>query len=74
MLLLSTEQNNPLNPYARYFGRAVQMLAIIAGSAFGGYKADHWLGLSFPIFTLIFSLGGVSLAIWLFIKEFNSNN
>jgi predicted MFS family arabinose efflux permease len=71
---LSTENNNPLNPYARYFGKSVQMLAIIAGSVFGGYKTDQWLGFSFPIFTLLFSLGGVSLAIWLFIKEFNSNN
>lgn len=68
------DQKNPLNSYARYSGMAVQMIVIIAGGSFGGYKADQWLSLPFPILTIIFSLGSVFLAIWLFIKEFNPNN
>lgn len=52
---------------------AVQMVVIIAAGSLGGYKIDQWLNLSFPIFTVIISLGSVVLAIWLFIKEFNTN-
>lgn len=65
---------NPMNPYARYSGMAVQMIVIIAAGSYGGYRADKWLHLSFPIFTLVLSLGAVTLAIWLFIKGFNNNN
>lgn len=68
------DQKNPLNPYARYSGMAVQMVVIIAGGSFGGYKADQWLNLPFPILTVILSLSSVVLAIWLFIKEFNPKN
>lgn len=53
---------------------AVQMVFIIAGGSFGGYLLDNWLDLKIPVFTLILSLGSVTLAIWLFIKDFNNNN
>lgn len=53
---------------------AAQMLFIIAGGSFGGYKLDQWLKLPFPVFIIILSLGSVFLAIWLFIKEFNNKN
>lgn len=68
------DNRNPLNPYARYSGMAVQMIFIIAAGSFGGYKADQWLNLPFPILTVVLSLAGVFLAIWLFIREFNNNN
>jgi len=63
---------DPLKPYARYSGMAIQMIIIIAAGSFGGYKIDQWLNLSLPVFTIILSLAAVFLAIWLFIKQFNS--
>lgn len=67
------DNKNPYNSYARYSGMAVQMIMIIFAGSFGGHKIDQWLGLPFPIFTVILSLGSVALAIWLLIKEFNNN-
>lgn len=69
-----SKNKNPIDPYARYSGMAVQMILIIAGGSYGGYRLDKWLNLSFPAFTVFLSLGSVSLAIYLLIKEFNTNN
>jgi hypothetical protein len=68
----SDKKNNPFESYARYSGMAIQMLAIIAAGSFGGVKIDKWLNIKFPVFTVILSLAGVTLAIWLLIKEFNN--
>lgn len=70
------QQNDedPLKPYARYSGMAAQMIFIIAGGSFGGYKLDQWLNIPFPVFTILLSLGAVFLAIWIFIRQFNSKD
>lgn len=65
--------DNPYKSYARYWGMAAQMMFIIAAGSFGGYKLDQVLNTSIPVFTLVLSLGSVTLAIWLFIREFNNN-
>jgi hypothetical protein len=67
------KENNPYSTYARYWGMAVQMMLIIAAGSFGGYKLDKILNTSVPVITLVLSLGSVTLAIWLFIREFNNN-
>lgn len=41
----------------------------MAGPAVGGYYADRALQLSFPVFTLILSMVGVFLSIYIVILE-----
>ena len=62
--------SNPLNNYAKYSGIAIQMVVIIAGGVVGGYYLDKWIGIRFPVFTLLFSFLSVSLAIYISIKDF----
>jgi len=43
---------------------------LIFAGVFGGTKLDEKLKLSFPLFTIVFSLLGVFLALYLVIREF----
>jgi hypothetical protein len=62
-------QKKPLNDYARYSSIALQMLVIIAGGIFGGYKLDEYLDLKFPVFTVVLSFLSVAFAIYFVIKD-----
>ena len=42
---------------------------IIAGGALGGQWIDGQLNLSFPVFTVILSLAGVGISLYLVIRE-----
>lgn len=68
------QKKKSLENYAKYSSIALQMLAIILLGVFGGIKIDEWLGLEFPVFTLIFSLLSVILAIYYVIKDLLKNN
>ena len=57
-----------LNDFARYSNMAFQMGAIIFVFSFGGYHLDKWIHTK-PIFTIILSLGGVAIAIYVSIKD-----
>jgi hypothetical protein len=46
------------------------MLVLIFAGMYGGVRLDKSLHLKFPVFTLILSLLGVSVAIWMAIKDF----
>ena len=59
----------PLPDYARYSSIALQMLVIITGGIFGGYKLDEYLDLKFPVFTVILSFLSVGFAIYYVIKD-----
>lgn len=59
-----------INAYVKYSGLAIQMGLIIGAGMFGGVQLDKLTGFQFPIFTLIFSLGSVILAIYIAIKDF----
>jgi len=63
-------QKNPLPEYTRYSSLAMQMLVVIAGGVFGGFKLDKYLHLKFPVFTVSFSVLSVALAIYIAIKDF----
>lgn len=67
-----TRQENkiPLKNYAKYSGMAFQMAAVIFIGVFGGLQLDKFLNLKFPIFTLIFSILSIILAIYTAIKDF----
>lgn len=60
--------------YAKYSALAIQAGLIIFGGTFGGFKLDSYLNLKFPIFTLVFSLSAVFVAIWLLIRDVLKKN
>jgi len=58
-----------IDNYARYSTLALQMLVIILLGVFGGVQLDkltHW---KFPVFTVVFSLLSVILAIYYATKD-----
>lgn len=65
----SKEKKKALKAYARYSSIAFQMLVIILAGVFGGRELDHWLDMGFPVFTLIFTILGVLLAIYSVIRD-----
>lgn len=62
--------NNLFSGYARYSSIAIQMLVIIAGGSIGGFYLDKWVGLGFPVFTLVLSVLSVFIAIYIAVKDF----
>jgi len=62
-------KKNKLSDYARYSSMAMQMLVIITGGIFGGYKLDEHFKLKFPVFTVVCSLLSVALAIYYVTKD-----
>lgn len=58
-----------LTGYGKYSGVAFQMGILIFLGTFGGIKLDEKLDLS-PLFTLIGSLGGIALGIYVVVKDF----
>ncbi len=58
-----------LNNYTKYSGIAFQMAIIILIGVVSGIRMDKWLQTSRPLFTALFSLLGVVLAIYIVIKD-----
>lgn len=69
MLKIPSNPKQQLNNYGHYSGMAIQMVVIIVGGVFGGHYLDKYLSFKFPIFTLIFSLLSVVLAIYYVVKD-----
>ncbi|MCX6295072.1 MAG: AtpZ/AtpI family protein [Bacteroidetes bacterium] len=72
---MEQQKNNNLpkklpNSYVKYSGMGIKMATIMIGGTFAGIELDKWLQLKFPVFTLIFSMLSVFLAIYYFIKDF----
>jgi len=59
-------QNNNLLKYA---GMATQFLVTLAVTIFIGYKVDHLLTLSFPIFTATLPLLILFVTFWKIYKD-----
>ncbi len=57
------------NAWMRLSGIGFQMAAIIGLGAYGGWYADQRTGWQFPAFTLLGSLGGVAIALYILFKE-----
>lgn len=55
--------------YMHLSGIGFQMAAIIGLGAYGGWWADERTAGGFPIFTLVGSLGGVAMAMYILFKE-----
>ncbi len=63
------QKKNKLKNYAVFSGIAFEMMAIIGAGSFLGYKLDEKKNNEFPLFTVIFSLSAVIVAIYLVIKS-----
>ena len=63
-----SDEGKTLKKYVYYSNMAVEMGVLIAAGVFGGVKLDKWLDKS-PLFTLICSLLGVFIAMYLMIKD-----
>jgi len=56
--------------FARYSGVGFEMLGIIALGVWGGQKLDSHSTRQFPLWTVVFSLLGVFIALYLVLKDF----
>ena len=65
-----SSRKNRLSSYARYSGLGIQMLVLIFAGMYGGYKLDRLVHIKFPAFTIVLSLLGTAVAIWLAVKDF----
>ncbi len=63
---------NPLKQYAKYSGIAFQMMAVMALSAWFGWKLDQKLTLQFPIFTLLFIISALVLLLYKLIRSLSN--
>lgn len=62
-------KKDKLNSYAKYSGLAIQMGVIIFLGVFGGKYLDSYLELKNPWGTIILSLLGVFISLYIVIKE-----
>ena len=62
------KKESPIHQYAVYTNLAFEMGAVIALGVFGGIKLDKVLNIS-PLFTIICSLSGIALALYLIIRS-----
>jgi hypothetical protein len=49
------------------------MMAYIGLGVWGGIKLDEIINIKFPVFTIVLSLVGVFLSIYMLIKDLNRN-
>lgn len=64
-----SEDSSDKFAFARYTNIIYQLIGVIAIAFGAGYLLDRTFNLSFPVFKLIFSFGGVILALYLVFKE-----
>ncbi|MCI1751814.1 MAG: AtpZ/AtpI family protein [Flavobacteriales bacterium] len=65
----ATKRKKAAQTYMRLSGIGFQMAAIIGIGAYGGWWIDQHTGWDFPILTLVGSLGGVAIAMYILFKE-----
>lgn len=64
------KSKNPLSNYAKYSNLAFQILAVFLLGVFGGFKLDKLINLTFPVFTILFSLLAIAIVIFISTKDF----
>jgi F0F1-type ATP synthase assembly protein I len=60
---------DPLKPYLKYSGMAVQMIGVLVLAAWGGRKLDAATGQKYPVFTIVLMLVGVVAAMVLVVSS-----
>lgn len=68
------KRKKKIDVYAKYSGIVFQMGIIIAGGAYGGVLLDRKSSREFPLYTVVFSLLAVFIAIYLVIKQVINDN
>ena len=64
------EQPKQPNPLLKYSNLAIQMGIIIGLFAWGGQKLDGHYKNPKPVFTIILSLTGIAISLYLVLKDF----
>jgi F0F1-type ATP synthase assembly protein I len=63
------KEKGSLREYARYSNLAFKLIAVVLAAFFIGWQLDKWILTGFPLFTLIFAVGGLALMLYLLIKD-----
>ena len=58
-----------LNSYARFSGMGFQMIVVIGLGVYAGIKLDESYPNKYSLFTIIFSMLSIAIAIYSFIKQ-----
>ena len=66
------DDNKPMRNYAKFTGLAFQMIAIIGGFAYAGYKIDEAAAHSTKWVTAAMSLAGVFISLYIVIRSVKS--
>lgn len=64
----SSKKSSPIHQYATYSNLAFEMGAVIALGVFGGIQLDKLLNSS-PAFTIICSMAGIAVSLYLIIRS-----
>lgn len=64
----ASSRNKTSDSWLRYAGLASEMMVMLGGAAFLGYKADQWLEWEFPILLIIFPFIALTVLLWRLIK------
>ncbi|MCH8330765.1 MAG: AtpZ/AtpI family protein [Bacteroidetes bacterium] len=71
---LNQQKKPQLKAYAKYSAMAFQMIAAIGLGMWGGRKIDGYMKNEFPAFTLILSLLGLVVSLWIVIRTALKDN
>ncbi|MDD4645392.1 MAG: AtpZ/AtpI family protein [Bacteroidales bacterium] len=63
------KEKKALRDYARYSNLAFKLISIVLLPFIIGWQLDKWINTGFPLFTLIFSIGGLSAMLYILVKE-----
>jgi hypothetical protein len=64
-----SSDDNWMRNYGKYSTIVFQMIVIVLGGVFLGYKLDHWINSQKHIFLVILSLSSGFLALYLAFKD-----
>jgi hypothetical protein len=53
---------------------AFQMGIIILGSTYGGVRLDKYLQWKFPVFTVVFAISSIGIALYQVLKGLSNSN
>ena len=63
------KEKGSLRDYARYSNLAFKLIAVVLAAFFIGWQLDKWIHTGFPLFTLLFSVGGLAAMLFILIKD-----
>ena len=63
------KEKRTLRDFARYSNLAFKLIAVILTAFFIGWQLDKWINIGFPLFTLLLSIGGLFISLYLLIKD-----